>query len=95
TAFSYPHWKWPFSSEIFESQQPEKITTCRPLPAFSAAHARAECPFRVNSVIGTWKQVSISGIAVTNGTCQIGVQTTGGANQWIDVDDVALVKISN
>jgi len=25
TAFSYPHWKWPFSSESFESQQPEKI----------------------------------------------------------------------
>jgi len=49
TAFSYPHWKWPFSSEIFESQQPEKITTCRPLPAFSAAHPREECPFRANS----------------------------------------------
>jgi len=30
TALSYPHW----------------ITTCRPLPALSAPHARPECPFR-------------------------------------------------
>ena len=49
----------------------------------------------VNSTIATWKQVSIAGIQVTNGACQIGVQTTANANQWIDIDDVTLVKTSN
>lgn len=28
TAFSYPYWRWPSSSEVLELQQPEKITTC-------------------------------------------------------------------
>jgi hypothetical protein len=36
--------------------------------------------------------VSIPGIVVTNGTCQIGVQTTASANQWLDVDDFTLIK---
>jgi hypothetical protein len=39
-----------------------------------------------------WKQVTVGGIAVTNGTCQIGLDTTASANQWVDLDDVLLVK---
>ena len=46
----------------------------------------------VNTAIPSWKQVTISGIAVTNGTCQIGLDTTASANQWVDLDDVLLVK---
>jgi hypothetical protein len=37
-------------------------------------------------------QVSISGIAVTNGTCQIGVTTTAAANQSVTLDDFTLVR---
>jgi Glycosyl hydrolases family 43 len=46
----------------------------------------------VNSAIAAWKQVSVPGIVVSNGTCQIGAQTTANANQWLDLDDVVFVK---
>ncbi len=45
----------------------------------------------VNAAIGTWTLVSIPGIAVTNGTASIGVETTAAANQWVDMDDFTLV----
>jgi hypothetical protein len=62
---------------------------------FARNYGGAEQDAAVNSAIATWRQVSLAGIAVTNGTCQIGVQTTAGANQWVDLDDVTLVKTSN
>jgi Glycosyl hydrolases family 43 len=62
---------------------------------FARNFGGAEEDAAVNSAIGTWKQISITGIVVTNGTCQIGVETTAGANQWVDLDDVTLVKTSN
>jgi hypothetical protein len=37
-------------------------------------------------------QVSITGIAVTNGTCQIGVTTTAAANQSVTLDDFTFVR---
>lgn len=37
-------------------------------------------------------QVSITGIAVSNGTCQIGITTTAGANQSLTVDDFTFVR---
>jgi hypothetical protein len=36
--------------------------------------------------------VSITGIAVGNGTCQIGITTTAGANQSLPVDDFTFVR---
>jgi hypothetical protein len=39
-----------------------------------------------------FKQVSIAGIAVTNGTCQIGVTTTAAANQSVTLDDFTFVR---
>ncbi len=48
----------------------------------------------LNVATPSWKQVTIGGIAVTNGTCQIGLDTTANANQWVDLDDVLLVKTS-
>jgi Glycosyl hydrolases family 43 len=62
---------------------------------FARNFGGAEEDAAVNSAIGTWKQISITGIVVTNGTCQIGVETTARANQWVDLDDVTLVKTSN
>jgi hypothetical protein len=40
----------------------------------------------------SWTQVSIPGIQVTNGTCQIGARTTASANQFVDLDDVTFIK---
>jgi hypothetical protein len=46
----------------------------------------------VNTSIASWAQVSVPGITVTNGTCQIGVKTTASANQLVEVDDFTLIK---
>jgi hypothetical protein len=46
----------------------------------------------VNTSIAGWAQVSVPGITVTHGTCQIGVETTASANQWLDMDDLTLTK---
>lgn len=39
-----------------------------------------------------WTHVSIAGIEVANGSVDIGIATTAGANQWISADDFTLVK---
>ena len=57
-----------------------------------ARNGGAEHDAAVNVAVPSWKQVTIGGIAVTNGTCQIGLDTTAGANQWVDLDDVTLVR---
>ncbi len=49
----------------------------------------------VNAAIPSWKQITINDIAVANGTLLIGIETTASANQWVDLDDVSLVKTSN
>jgi hypothetical protein len=59
---------------------------------FATGFGGAELDSSINSAIANWSHVSIPGIAVTNGTCQIGVRTTASANQWLDVDDFTLVK---
>jgi hypothetical protein len=59
---------------------------------FATGFGGAEIDASVNTPIANWLQVSIPGIVVTNGTCQIGVRTTASANQWLDVDDFTLVK---
>lgn len=40
----------------------------------------------------TWTQISITGINVTNGQCEIGLTSTANANQWANLDDVELLK---
>lgn len=40
----------------------------------------------------TWTQISITGINVTNGQCEIGLTSTASANQWANLDDVELFK---
>ena len=59
---------------------------------FASNGGASEQDAAVNAAIPSWKQVTIGGIAVTNGTCQIGLYTTASANQWVDLDDVSLVK---
>jgi hypothetical protein len=59
---------------------------------FATGFGAAEVDASINSSIANWSRISIPGIVVTNGTCQVGIQTTASANQWIDVDDFTLVK---
>jgi hypothetical protein len=40
----------------------------------------------------TYTQITISGIAVTNGQCTIGVWVVAAAGQWVNVDDVEFFK---
>jgi hypothetical protein len=59
---------------------------------FATGFGGAEIDASVNTAIPRWSLVSIPGIVVTNGTCQIGVQTTASASQWLYVDDFTLIK---
>jgi hypothetical protein len=59
---------------------------------FATGFGGAEIDATLNTAIASWSQVSLPGIAVTNGTCQIGVRTTASANQWLNVDDFTLIK---
>jgi hypothetical protein len=59
---------------------------------FAKGFGEGEIDVSVNTPIANWSHFTISGIVVTNGTCQIGAQTTASANQRLDVDDFTLVK---
>ena len=41
--------------------------------------------------VGSWTQVTIPNIPVTNGQCTIGFYSVAGAGQWLNFDDVELV----
>jgi hypothetical protein len=58
---------------------------------YAKGYGGAEKDYSINTAIGSWTQISISGITVTNGKCDIGVSTTASANQWVSVDDFTLV----
>jgi hypothetical protein len=59
---------------------------------FASGFGGSEMDSSVNSAMAAWSHVSIPGIVVTNGTCQIGVRTTATATQWLNVDDFTLIK---
>jgi hypothetical protein len=59
---------------------------------FATGFGGATVDASVNTAMASWSHVSVPGIVVTNGTCQIGVQTTASAAQWVNVDDVTLTK---
>jgi hypothetical protein len=59
---------------------------------FAKGFGGAEIDASASSAIASWSHLSIPGIVVTNGTCQIGVQTTATATQWLNVDDFTLIK---
>jgi hypothetical protein len=59
---------------------------------FAKGFGGAEIDASVDTAMANWSHVSIPGIVVTNGTCEIGAQTTGSANQKLDLDDFTLTK---
>jgi hypothetical protein len=42
--------------------------------------------------IADWKQLSVSGISVTDGKLEVGIRIDGNAEDWMRVDDIALAK---
>jgi hypothetical protein len=59
---------------------------------FARGFGGSEVDASLTAKTSAWSNVSIPGIAVTNGTCEIGAQTTAAAGQTLDIDDFALVK---
>jgi hypothetical protein len=52
----------------------------------------AEIDYSIKTAIGSWTQISIPNIVVTNGSAQIGVYTSASANKWVNVDDFTFMK---
>ena len=45
--------------------------------------------------IANWTMVTIQGIHVTNGECQVAIISDAKANNWVEVDDISLVNSSD
>src|SRR6185437_8168856 len=52
----------------------------------------SELDHSINQSIGSWTQVSITGITVTNGSIQIGISANANAGNWIYADDFSLIQ---
>jgi hypothetical protein len=59
---------------------------------FASGYGGAEMDAPLTKAMSSWTAISIPGIQVTNGTCQIGARTTANANQFVDLDDVTFIK---
>ncbi|WP_141503032.1 family 43 glycosylhydrolase [Paenibacillus luteus] len=59
---------------------------------FVKNYGGTEKNYAINSSIGSWTQITISNILVTNGSAQIGVYSVANANNWVKVDDWSLIK---
>lgn len=46
----------------------------------------------VNTSIGSWQQITIPDIAVTDGQAQVGMYVVGNANNWLMTDDWSLIR---
>ena len=45
----------------------------------------------INKSMSSWTKVTVTGIAVTNGSCRIGIASDAKADNWCKVDDISLV----
>jgi Glycosyl hydrolases family 43 len=59
---------------------------------YARGFGAAEKDASLTKAMTAFTQVSITGISVSNGQCQIGVTTTAGANQSVTLDDFELVR---
>ncbi|MFC5467220.1 family 43 glycosylhydrolase [Cohnella suwonensis] len=59
---------------------------------FVKNYGGAEKNYAINSSLSAWTEVTISNIAVTNGSAQIGVYSVANAGNWLRVDDWSLTK---
>jgi hypothetical protein len=47
--------------------------------------------YSIAKPIANWTQVSIPGVKVTNGKCEVAIISDAKANNWVQVDDVSLI----
>lgn len=45
----------------------------------------------IKDIDGNWKEITISDIPVTTGSCQVGIYSDGNAGNWVKVDDFSLI----
>ncbi len=50
--------------------------------------------YSINTAISNWAQVTVPNINVTNGQIEVGLSSTAAAGQWINVDNMSLVKVA-
>ncbi len=59
---------------------------------FTRNFGGSELSSSINRSIGSWTKVTVSGITVTNGSIQVGVQSDANGGNWVNVDDYSLVR---
>ncbi len=61
---------------------------------FARNFGSSEHNVAINRSIGSWTKVTVTGITVSNGSIQVGVQSDANAGNWVNVDDYSLVRTS-
>jgi hypothetical protein len=59
---------------------------------YARTSAGKEYAVSASTAISSWKQLSVTGISVTDGKLEVGVRSDANAGNWVRVDDIALVK---
>lgn len=59
---------------------------------FASGHGGPEVAQQFSGPLAEWRQVSLPGIEVRNGSVQVGVYTEGKDGQWLMLDDLSLVQ---
>lgn len=59
---------------------------------FAKGFGGADKSASLSAPMAIWTKMSVDGIAVTNGTMVIGVQTNGSTSHWINLDDFELTR---
>lgn len=59
---------------------------------FAKSFGGSEIDVSIARAIGTWTQITLSNINVTNGQCDVGVFSVANANNWVVADDFSLTK---
>jgi hypothetical protein len=63
--------------------------SCR---VYAADFGGSEKGYDINKVINTWTKVIVTDIAITNGSCKVGIISDAKAGNWCKIDDISLVK---
>jgi hypothetical protein len=59
---------------------------------YARTSAGKEYDLSASGATASWKQLSVSGIPVTDGKLEVGVRSLANANNWVRVDDISLVQ---
>jgi hypothetical protein len=59
---------------------------------YALADGGIEAAHEVKAPVGAWTEISIPNIVVKAGTVQVGAYSEGRTGQWLNVDDVSLVR---